>query len=302
MATLATTGLTDEMQTYYESVFLERGKMDLIHEQGAQKKTQGKGKGKLIKFNRYTPIAAATTPLTEGSSGSEGTIAATTVSATLAEYGYYIKISKLLSLTSIDVDAEEKVDTLGQNMGETMDTLCRDAIYTGATACLAGGKTALTDVAATDVFSAVQVKKAVRTLKLAKARRYAGGYFMGKVGPMTSADLMGDSTWINAHTYKDGSNLYDGELGKLYGVRFIETNANQKSESSTVTVYSNFIHGADAFGVYDLEGDTPKLKIVTGPDKADPLGRYDTAGWAGSYAAQVLVALWMYNWKSGATA
>lgn len=303
MAVESTSTLTNEMMTYYSSVFLERAKQVLIHREGLQKTTHSKGSGKIIRMNRYTPLSAATTALTEGSNPSEVSITSSTLDVTLAEYGTTIKVAKLLNSTSIDVDGEEKVELAGQNMGETLDELCRDAMYSGATAILAGAKSALTAVAATDTFSAGEIRKAVRALKAAKALRYPDGFFMGKVGPYTSYDLMGDSVWVNAHTYKDGKQLYAGEIGSLHGVRFVET-TNQKTESSTATVYSNFIHGQKAVGEYNLEGDMPKLyiKIPTAGDTSNSADRYSTIAWAGVYAAKVLYATWVQNVKSGATA
>lgn len=302
MAAETSSTLTNEMQTYYSSVFLERAKQLLVHREGLQKQTHGAGKGKVMRMNVYSPLSAATTPLTEASNPTEVSLSSSTVDVTLKEYGTTVKVSKLLNRTSIDVDGKEKTEVVGQNMGETIDELCRDAIYSGATAQIAGGKV-LSNVAATDKLTSDEVRKAVRTLKANKALRYPDGYFMGKIGPYTSYDLMGDSTWVNAHTYKDGSNLYQGEVGRLHGVRFIET-TNQKSESSTVTVYSNFIHGQKAIGEYELEGDMPKLyiKIPNSGDTSNPADRYSTIAWAGVYAAKVLIANWVLNVKVGATA
>ena len=303
MAAETTSTLSNELMTFYSSKFIERAKNILVHAQGFQKTTHGKYQGKVMRMNRYTALSVASTALTEGTNPTEVSIASSTVDVTLAEYGTTVKVAKLLSLTTIDREGQEKVELIGQNMGETLDDLARTALYGGATAQLAGAKSALTDVAATDTFDADEVRKAVRTLKVNKALRYGDGYFMGKVGPYSSYDLMGDSTWVNAHTYKDGAELYKGEIGRLHGVRFIETNY-QKSESSTATVYSNFIHGDKAIGEYNLEGDMPKLyiKVPTASDTSNPADRYSTISWAGVYAAKVLVATWLVNVKSGATA
>lgn len=303
MAAETTTTLSNEMMTYYESRFLERSKKKLVHRQGAQKKTHGKNQGKVIRFNRYTPLSDATTPLTEGSNPSEVSIASTTVDASLAEYGNVVKVAKMLNLTSIDRDGEEKSDLLGQNMGETLDTLCRDAMYSGATAQLGGGKAHLSLIAATDVYSYTEIRKAVRTLSGNNAPEYEDGFFMGKIGPRTRFDILNDSVWVAAKEYSDVKDLYEGEVGELGGVRHVLT-TNQKTEASTVTVYSNFIHGAQAFGEYELEGDMPKMYIkVPGPqDTSNPTDRYSTMGWAGVYVAKVLIADWILNVKTGATA
>ena len=303
MAVQTTSGLSGEVKTFYESKFLERAKYQLLHGEGAQKNTHPKGEGKTIQWNRYSPLSAATTPLTEGSNPSEVDLSASQVTAALSEYGNVIKISKLLKLTSVDKDATEKVEVLGRNMGETIDTLDREALYAGATAQLAGGKSALTAIAASDTMSATEVRKAVRTLQINKAMKYPDGYFIGKIGPYTEFDLKGDTTWVNSAVYSDVKKLYNGEVGALYGVRFVNV-TNQKSENSTTTVYSNFIHGDNAFAKYDLSGDVPRLyiKVPDETDTSNPTDRYSTIGWAGAYVAKVLISDWVLNVKTGATA
>lgn len=303
MAAETTSTLSNEMMTYYESKFLERAKHLLVHEDGATKNTHAKGQGKNILFNRYSPLATATTPLTEGSNPSEVSISSSTVTASLQEYGNVVKISKLIKLTSIDKDAREKVELMGQNMGETLDELARDALYSGATAQLASGASAVSGLATSDTMDADEARKAVRYLESQKALKFGDGFYKGIVGPYTKYDLIGDNTWVNAKTYSDVKDLYRGEIGELYGVRFALT-TNQKSESSTATVYSNFIMGDKAFGTYDLEGDMPKLyiKVPGKQDTSNPTDRYSTIGWAGTYVARVLISTWCVNVKTGATA
>jgi len=306
MSAQVTTGLTQEMSTYYEKVFLARAEYEYIHNQGAQMRSQPANEGKTVVFTRHTPLATATTALTEGVNPAEVNLTATNVSATLSEYGNTVKISRFLSLTSIDAGNKEKIEVIGQNMGETLDELTRNELFTGATAQLAGGKTALTDVAATNVLSVAELRKAVRTLKKNKARRYQDKIapWLGKIGPDTGYDLTSDTTFINADIYdNNATKLYNGELGKILGVRLLET-ANQKSVSSTVTVYSNFVHGADAFGCTDLVGDKPQLYIIphTKIDSGNPAGRFSMVSWASSYVCKTLNSSWLIDIKCGATA
>jgi N4-gp56 family major capsid protein len=190
-------------------------------------------------------------------------------------------------------------------------------MYTGSTVQFANARASLATVTATDVMNSIETRKAVRTLKKNNAVPYKDGYFLGKIGPDTSYDLMGDSVWVNAHTYKDGDNLYQGEVGRIFQVRFIECSSNQKSEGSTTTVYSNFIHGQNAFGALNLEG-APKptgtqldrsarnmqlivKKDTSGNDTSNPLDLYFTIGWKFLDALVTLNSLWSVNIKSGAS-
>lgn len=309
MAAQVTTGLTQEMSTYYEKVFLARAEYEFIYNQGAQMRTQPANEGKTVVFTRHTPLATATTALTEGTNPAEVNLTATNVSATLAEYGNTVKISRFLSLTSIDANNKEKIEVIGQNMGETIDELTRNELFTGATTQLAGGKSALTDVAITDVLSVTELRKAVRTLKLNKARRYQDRVapWMGKVGPNTSYDLTTDSTFLSADIYDNAATkLYNGELGKILGVRLIESPNQYESVNagtSSADIFSNFIHGSDAFGCIDLVGDKPQLYIIpsTKIDSGNPAGRFSTVAWAASYVTKTLNADWLINIKTGAS-
>lgn len=304
MAVNTTSLLSNEMKTYLVERFLKRSQALNVHGEGAKERSHSKNSGKTMTWNRYTPLAAATTALTEGTNPTETNIASATVSATLAEYGNYDKISSLLYGTSIDKAATEKVDVMSQNASETIDTLVRNELFTGATTQFANGRASLAAIAAGDNLTTAEVRKAVRTLKKNNAMTYGDGYFLGKVGPDTAYDLMGDSTWVNAHSYKDGEELYKGELGKLHRVRFLECSSNQRSEASTVTVYSNFIHGQEAIGTVKLDSNSQEL-IIKESDKTDtsnPLNMFMTIGWKQVFATKTLNGTWIVNIKTAASA
>lgn len=310
MAADTTLTLTGEMMTYLERTFLERSKAKQIHAQGAKKKNHSRNSGKTITFNRYNPLAVATTALTEATNPTEANLTGATVDATVKEYGNFVKVSSLLYGTSIDRAAKEKTEVLSQNAGETLDTLVRNELATGATTQFAGGKGALSLVAASDVLSSGEIRKAVRTLKKNNAIPYSDGYFLGKLGPDTVYSLQADSTtWINVQTYKDSTKgIFNGEVGKLFGVRFIEASSNQyfddNAGASSVDVFSNFIHGQEAFASVNLSGENMRL-IVKNSDKGDtsnPLDMFMTIGWKATFAVKTLNPDWIVNIKTGAPA
>ncbi len=305
MAANTTSSLSNEMMTFLIETFLERSQAQNIHAEGAKKRTHSANSGKTMTWNRYVPLSAATVALTEATNPAETNITSAVVSATLAEYGAFDKISSLLYGTSIDRAAKEKVEVMAQNASETHDTLVRNELFSGATTQFAAARTALTAVTSADLLTVAEVRKAVRTLKKANALTYSDGYFLGKIGPDTSFDLMNDNVWVNAHTYKDGGELYKGEVGKLHRVRFLEASSNQKSEASTVTVYSNFFHGQEAIGTVDLSGGDNLKLIIKNSDKGDtsnPLNMFLTIGWKSVFATKTLNADWIVNCKSAASA
>ncbi len=306
MAVNTTTGLSQEMSIYYEKAFLARAEYEYIFQEGLQKRRMPANEGKQVNFTRYTPLATVTTALSEGVNPSEVNLTATTVSAALAEYGTTVKISRFLSLTSIDENNKEKIEVVGQNMGETLDELTRNELFTGATVQFASTATALTAVTTAMVLNVAEIRRAVRTLKKNKAHRYqtAGKSWILKAGPDTTFDLTSDPVFLSADIYDNNAEkLYRGELGTILGARVLES-PNQRSEASTTTVYSNFIHGADAAGTIDLDEDKPKMYIIphTQPDSGNPAGRFSLISWAGSTTNKTLNSSWLINIKTGASA
>lgn len=298
-----TSTLTGEMKIYYDKVFLKRAEYDLILKEGGQMRTHSQNEGKTIWFNRYTPQDIDTTPLTEGDNPDVCTITAENVSVVLAEYGRSFKISRFLTLTSIDVNNREKISLIGQHMGQTLNRIVRNELENG-TARIANGKAA-SAVSASDILDADEVRDIVEQLEDNMAPKYSDGYYMGKVATKAKTSLVKDSTWINAKSYSDVRDLYKGEMGELYQVRFLlnidKATSTGSGAASDVVLYHNYFHGADAFGCYDLSGDKPKLFIVpNNPDSGNPAGRFSFASWAGSYASKILNPDWVIVSKSTA--
>lgn len=175
---------------------------------------------------------------------------------------------------------------------ETLDALVRNALHSGATVLNAGGAGTIT---------AALVAQTVATLKENKALMYPGTFgWIGKIQPQTEYDLINTTTWQNAAAYSNVQALYAGEIGALYGVRFLVSNQGYTTAGTTVT-YDNYIHGRESFGVYDNSLDPPKLYIVTGADSGNVAERFHVISWAGQFAATVLNSAWVINLVTSAT-
>lgn len=298
-ANTSTTGnLAQEVSTYYDKVFLARAKYDLVLKEGGQIRTHPAGEGRTVNFTRYNPIAINTNPIGEASNPVTCPINASTVSMTLSEYGMITTHGKLLTLVSIDSSMKEKVELVGQNMGETLNRLVRNELDNG-TAFYGNGHNVAT-FAAGDVLDACDIRGITKTLELNKAMAYPDGLFIGKTDPISKYNLLGDSTWVNGKTYSDIKGLYNGEMGELYQVRWLlnkdvaSGTEAASTAASTVGRYYTYVHGANAFGVYDLATDQPKLYILPNQvDSNSPVGRVSFVSWAGSYAVKLLNSSWV---------
>jgi N4-gp56 family major capsid protein len=289
-----TTTLSQQMSIFYDKVFLERALLALRYDFGATKKTLPLNSGKTIYFNRMTPLAVATTPITEGTTPAAVSMSSTIVSATINQYGAYTAVSDAFALESIDIGLKEHVSVMAQNAGETIDTLIATELSTNATAQYGLAVNALSSIAATDTLSGAMIRKAVRTLKVNKARMFPEGMFRSIVPAHAAYDLRGSTEWQNALIYTDASDYKKGVLGSIHGVRFVETN-NEVSQSSTVTVYSTFVFGDGAYAMLDLEGQPQQHIYVKTPgpsDTSNPLNLYSTVGWLAYFVPKMLNANW----------
>lgn len=289
--------LSHEVSTYYDKVFLDRARFEFVLKEGGQSRTHPTNEGRTVRFTRYDPLTIVTTPLGEASNPVTCAISASNVDVTLSEYGLTVNTSKMLSLVSIDSNMKEKIELVGQNMGETLNRLVRNELGNGTQYIPNGHTTG--NVAAGDTLSASSIREMTRTLEMNKAMKYSGGYFLGKTPPQSKYSLLGDTTWVNAKTYSDVKDLYNGEMGELYNVRWLlnidvaSAVGDASLAACTVVMYYTYVHGDNSFGTYDLEKDKPKLYILPNlVDSGSPAGRLSKISWAGSYAAKILNSNW----------
>jgi len=314
-----TSGLSNVMSTYYDKVFLDRAQAMLSYDFGAQVKMIPLNEGKTVTWNRFTPLAVATTALTEGSTTvAETAMTTTQVTATLAPYGAWTAVSALFKLTSADVNLKEHVEVHGQNAGETIDTLIRQTLIGTSTKSEGGvtntfspaGASTYGGIASTDVLTGAAIRKAVKIIKNNKGMRFEDGYYRGVIDVNQAYDLMGNSEWLNSVSiYTNPSQIKQGIVGELHGVKFKETNnglamANVGGNSLGNTIYSTLIFAKNAYGTVSLAGQPGKRIIVKTPgpnDTGNPLDYYSTVGWTANFACAVLNSSWIVRIVSAVT-
>ena len=222
-----------EIALYYDTKFLERAQLELRHAELCSEREVPLHTGKIAQFNRLTPRAVATTALTEGTTPECVSTSATSVTAEVLEYGDWEKLTSKFQNVTIDKGLAEHTEVMGQAAGETLDTLIRDEMFTGATTAFAGGKAHISAIQTSDVMSVVELRKDVAALKRAKAPKWDGGVYRGVYSVQAIFELMGDSNqgnFVTANQYKTPEKIKAGEIGRLAGVELYETN-NEKTES-----------------------------------------------------------------------
>lgn len=289
--------MSPQMKTFYDKVIIKNAVPNLVHDQFGQKKPIPKNSGKTIEFRRLNPFAKATTPLTEGVTPDGKKLDWATVTATVSQYGDYVTTSDMLDITAIDNNITEAGRVLGDQAGISLDGVVREILNAGTNVQYGdGSKTSRSAITDTDVMTVAAVKRAVTTLKRMNAKKINGDY-VAIIHPDVAYDLMNDTKWEAVATYNP-KNLYAGEIGRLYGVRFVETSEAkifEKAGASSIDVYSTLFLGADAYGTTSIDGGG--LEMIVKPKgsagSADPLNQRSTVGWKATKTACILTQAFM---------
>ena len=304
-------GLTDEMKAYYSTYLIRLAEPLLVHDQFAQKHPIPKNGGKTIAFRKYDSLPKALTPLTEGVTPDGQKLTMDEITATVAQYGGFVELSDMLLLTAIDNNLMEATRLIAEQASKTLDTITREVLNGGTNvlyaegqvssrAALVGGQDSGNHYLTID-----GVRKAVRFLKVMNARRINGD-FAGIIHPDVAYDLMSDPKWVNVKTYSDPSGIYNGEIGKIEGVRFVETSEAKVfvgEGASGRDVYSTLILGADAYGVTEITGGGLQhiVKQLGSGGTSDPLDQRATVGWKATKVAERLVEQYMVRIETTST-
>lgn len=298
-------GLTDEMKTYYSDYLIDNAMPKLVHDQFGQKHPIPKNGGKTIEFRKYSPLPKLLTPISEGVTPDGQSLTMSVIEATVAQYGGYIELSDVLLLTAIDNNLVQATKLLGAQAGATLDTITREVLNGGTNVIFSGGKEARGDLDATSVLTVDDIKKAVRLLKTQNAEKH-GSDWVGIIHPDIAYDLTNDPAWKDVKTYSDPSDIYEGEIGKIYGVRFVETTEAKiwaGAGAGGRAVYSTLILGDNAYGVTEVTGGGLQhiVKQLGSAGTGDPLDQRATAGWKATKVAERLVENYMVRIESGST-
>lgn len=299
-------GLSVENKTFYDMALLEEASPHLVHDQFGQKRPIPKNGGKKIEFRKYASLPKALTPLTEGVTPDGSKLSVTSIEAEVAQYGNYVTLSDVLDLTAIDNNVLEATKACGRQAGLTLDTITRNVLQSGTNVyyCpkVADGKlTAVTQRSALDATCKLTVnvvKRAVAILRAANAPTINGDY-VAIIHPYVAYDLMNDDRWEEYHKYTTSENLFKGEIGRIAGVRFVES-----SEAAIFTgegcpaglaVFGCLFLGDGAYGITEVSGGGLQtiVKQLGSGGTADPLNQRSSVGWKAIKTAEILLDAYM---------
>ena len=297
--------LSPEMKTFYDMTLIDEASANLVHDQFGQKRPIPANGGKTIEFRKFSALPKAAMPITEGVTPGGNKLNVTAITATVDQYGDFITQSDVLELTALDNTILEATKLLGKQAGLTLDHIVREKLAQGTNVIYCpkvsadGTETAVTsrtDLDNTCVLRVKDIQKAVATLRGQNAPTI-GGKYVAIIHPYVAYDLMRDPEWIDAHKYANPTNLYEGEIGEIAGVRFV-----QSTEAKVLAngIFCTLILGEGAYGVTEISGGGLQtiVKQKGSAGTADPLDQRSSVGWKAIKTAEILVNAYMVRIES----
>ena len=275
-------GLSAGMQTYYNRELLRTFEPNLVHLQFGDEHRMPPHSGLVMNMRKLIPLETNTKALSEGDPGESVMLAETEVTVQLQQYGEYARCTDKLDLTHLDMDIMRRTKLFGDAGARSIDAVVREELAKCANVIYAGGKASRAELTAADKLTSRELRKAVKTLKKNHAQTF-DGYFVAIIGPDTMYDLQEDEAFVKVSQYQDKENIYTGEVGRLFGVRLVETTEAKIFEgagASGADVASVIVLGQYAYGVTSLKGAKPRVivKPAGSAGTADPLDQISTVG------------------------
>lgn len=306
MAAHTTSTNANLLKQYWNDLFLNELRESMVFYDLGLKSQVPDNNGTVEHWLTIADMSADPVARTEATDPTEYSLSSGDMTAAVKQYGDYVKFSDLFKNTSVGGTMDQIMERLGRHAAKTMDIVVRNAVLSASTVVKYGGTAVARNSIATDGsfdFTVTTLRKAKNFLDKANAMPIQGTDFVAIAHPDVIYDLEGDTNWVNAHLYteKGISGIYDGEVGKLYGVRFMQnTNALAMvaSGSASTDVYQTYFIGNQGFGVGEFRGVET---IVDQESAASPLRLYGTAGWKASFATRELVASAMVRYETGAS-
>ena len=317
VATTTTTDISNTIKTWFDKVLLETLDPLTRYMQFGEKKPVPRNEGTSVRWNmvRRFDLGRILTEGTTATLSAGRNLSTYAVSAIVSQYGDWVPISDVADYASIMDVGRAASERLAAQAAETLERVTQNAIihnvsasgfsshhrfktstevtdYWGMTSTISAG---IMTVSSSYVIAVSDIKDCVFELKRLNVPKIAGDY-IGIMNEETAADVADDSTFVNFHQYveKGVDALYNGEFGKIYGCRLLETpigpvkrGSNSGGTASTMA-YGTAIFGKGFYGVTEFDGSGVETYLSKGASKSDPLDQTMVYGWKANYTAKVL--------------
>jgi N4-gp56 family major capsid protein len=245
MPLIVNSGITADQEKYLAKKLIDRSYLKLSMSAAVEKVQMREGSGLTAFMVRYQRMATPQATLTEGVAPPSSTFSLQEQSVTLDQWGDWLEISDVAQLTAMHPIMEQARELLADNAARVMDREITVVMLAGTSVVFGDGSVASRRL----ITSAMRLNETVLhnakvSLSLAGAPPIggpagnaqvvkSGSYLNGNdylaiAGPEVCADLMQPAvnlgTFVSQALYANQKNLYNNEVGKWLGFRFVESN------------------------------------------------------------------------------
>lgn len=290
--------LAPTLKTFYDTELLENARVEMFYAQFGKKQPLPAGRGRTIEWRKWNTFERAA-KLKEGVIPTGQKFGMSSKTGTIDQYGTYAAITDVLELHAYDDVILGATEEMGASAAETQEVLIRDALLTNTNVLYCDNITLATGAVASTPAACNQMEATAETMSLLTPRMIAkaatklkkdrvpkiNGKYYAVVHPSVLEDLRNHKDWIEAHKYSATSEIFNGEVGELHGVRFIEDTfapilggETYQNKAGTVT-YATYFFGRDSFGIVDPEGGALQMIVKNKGEIGGPLEQFSTVGY-----------------------
>ena len=304
-------GMAGELKDFYDTELLENARIELFYAQFGKRQTLPKNHKGTVEWRKWNTFPRAD-KLQEAVIPTGKTFGMTALTGSIDQYGMYTAISDKLELRAYDDVILGATEEMGASAAETQEALIRNALLAGTNVLYCDNIDPLTGAPASgegvvvtptkpsemeasataqSTLTAEMVNKAVTIMKKNRVPRINGKYY-AVIHPSVAHDLRESEYWIEAHKYARPEELFNGEIGEIHGVRFIENvfapvldtvgegaSAVSYENAAGGVTYATYFFGKDAFGIIDPEGGNLQMIVHDKDEIGGPLNQFSTIGY-----------------------
>ena len=298
-ATEPTTAFDSTIKTFYDTELLENARVDMFYAQFAKKQTLPANHGNTVEWRKWNTFAKAD-KLQEGVIPTGQKFGQSSKTGSIGQYGTYTAVTDILEMRGYDKTILGATEEMGASAAETQETLIRDALLTNTNVLycdnitledekkVGATPTMPSEMEATETtmsaLTARMVNKAATKMKKDKVPTINGKYY-AVINPSVSEDLRNSKGWIEVHKYSATGEIFNGEIGEIHGVRFIENvfapilGGEDYTNKAGTKTYATYFFGKDGFGIIDPEGGALQMIVKDKSQVGGPLEQFSTVGY-----------------------
>ena len=289
--TVGTNDLSPTMKTYYKTGMLKNAKPKLVYAQLGKKQPLPNGNGKTVEWRKMNTFPDVP-ELVEGVIPAGQNMGMIAITVSITQYGMYTAISDILEMTATDPILTEAAEGLGDAGGRTNDKLVRNVLMAGTNILFAdaysGSTYQSTPTTKAELLTALgsyscdvtpdMINKAKTNLEANNVPTFEDGCYVAVMHPHVAYALRKHPDFIDAVKYQAAKRIFRGEIGELYGVRFVITTQAPiiKAQGDSKATYKTMVFGREAFGVIDMEGGGLETIYKSRKEVGGPLEQFCT--------------------------